>query len=190
MLVPKNLRASSSYFKTLKDAQDASRLLQTLPEPQNAPILPFSPRMVGGKRSHPRPDEAGEQMSADNEVLTSPNPLSRAGNCAGRGQEGLWIALITPEIAVQKVQAQKKKSKLKYFREEKKKIEKKSPFAGWRASIYLPGSAAGAAPSSVLTGRDPLGQCQLSHFFFQPCLQLAHPVPGSPRLPVPLKGSH
>lgn len=88
MLVPKNLRASSSYFKTLKDAQDASRLLQTLPEPQNAPILLFSPRMVGGKRSHPRPDEVGEQMSADNEVLTSPNPLSELETARGEGRKG------------------------------------------------------------------------------------------------------
>lgn len=189
--LPKS-RCQQLYFKILKDAQDASRLLQTLPALQLAPVLLFSPRMVGGKCRHPWPGSGKPKQESrclgGNEALTSPNPLPRAGKLRGaRAGRALqpWIALIMPEIAAQKVQAQKRKFK--------KRIIKSLPWLAsgprrWRASIYLPGSAAGAAPSAVLTGRGRWGSARfhVSFYLFAGGTSRAwHPGAAQPPPPAP-----
>lgn len=89
------------YFKLLEDAQAASRLLRAPPALQ---ISCFPPGWWAGSADilgQARGAEAGEQMSGDNEALTSPNPLPalEAAQDEGRKGSAASIALIMPEIA-------------------------------------------------------------------------------------------
>lgn len=102
--------------------------------------------------------------------LHLPNPHSGLEAVRGEGRKGsaAQIALITPEIAAQKLQTQK----------EEKSLPSLAPvLSRWQAHIYLPGSdeQTNAEHSSHQLGL--LGRGQVSHFILQVYLLMAYPVP-------------
>lgn len=105
--------------------------------------------------------------------LHLPNPRSGLEAARGEGRKGsaAWIALITPEIAAQKLQTQK----------EKKSLPSLAPVPSrWQARIYLPGSDEQTSAEHSSHRLRLLGRGQVSHFILQVYLLMAYPMPNRP----------